>query len=172
MLPKNTEEHVYRLVQEHRMVIDPDGSVWRLTGAGRRRAENATPNGYLQVRAMFDGTRHHALAHRLAWLHFNGPIPTGLTINHIDGNKKNNRLDNLELATHSEQAIHSRRVLGNGDQGGEKNHRAKLTAEAVAAIRRRRTAGEPLKSIAADFGVTDRAISKIARGTRWAKSIS
>ena len=116
---------------------------------------------------MVKGVRFHALAHRLVWRHLHGPIPHGLTVNHKDGNKKNNRPDNLELMTDSEQAIHARRVLGKCRQDGEKNNNAKLTPEAVADIKRRRANGEPLKSIAADHNISDRTVSKIARGQRW-----
>ena len=33
----------------------------------------------------------------LVWEAFQGEIPEGYTVTHIDGNKKNNRLDNLKL---------------------------------------------------------------------------
>ena len=110
------------------------------------------------------------MAHRLVWRHFNGPIPEGLTINHKDGRKQNNRPVNLELATPSEQQIHALRVLkvGRVDQRGERNAMAKLTASQASEIRSRRAAGERLKSIAADFRISDRTVSKIARGSRWA----
>jgi hypothetical protein len=45
--------------------------------------------------------------HRLVWEQFNGPIPEGMVINHIDGNKKNNDLNNLELVTHAENIRHA-----------------------------------------------------------------
>ena len=77
-----------------------------------RRAENPTGSGYLQVRVMIGYSRAHALAHRLVWRHFNGPIPAGQTINHKNGNRSDNRPENLELATTSEQALHKIRVLG------------------------------------------------------------
>ncbi|WP_302782615.1 HNH endonuclease signature motif containing protein [Clostridium saudiense] len=40
--------------------------------------------------------------HRLVWELFNGAIPEGFEINHIDGNKSNNKLFNLELMTRKE----------------------------------------------------------------------
>lgn len=42
------------------------------------------------------------LVHRLVWEAFNGPIPEGLQINHLDENKHNNSLTNLSLVTQRE----------------------------------------------------------------------
>ena len=45
--------------------------------------------------------------HRLVHECFKGPIPDGMQINHIDSNKQNNCIDNLEVVTHSENMKHS-----------------------------------------------------------------
>jgi hypothetical protein len=42
-------------------------------------------------------------AHRLAWIYAHGVIPRGLEIDHIDGDRSNNALGNLRLATSREQ---------------------------------------------------------------------
>lgn len=168
MLPTQQEEKVYRAVEIGLLRIDDEGRIWRRKGRRHVRAEKLTGNGYLQVRWMVMGKRHHALAHRLVWRHFKGSIPDRLTINHKDGDKANNNLGNLELATYSEQAIHARRVLGKCRQDGEKNPAAKLTASEVVEIRRQRKSGQSLKAIAALFGISDKTVSKIALGHRWA----
>ncbi len=40
--------------------------------------------------------------HRVVWTLFNGIIPYGYCIDHIDHNKTNNRIENLRIVTHSE----------------------------------------------------------------------
>lgn len=55
-------------------------------------------NGYLQVKMMCkDGIRRLFLLHRVIWFYFNGEIPDGMQINHIDENKLNNSKVNLNL---------------------------------------------------------------------------
>lgn len=44
----------------------------------------------------------HILGHLLVWEAFNGLKPEKMVINHINGNKWDNRLSNLELVTHQE----------------------------------------------------------------------
>lgn len=56
-------------------------------------------NGYLQVCLYKDGKRKYLKVHRLVWEAFNGPIPNGMQINHINEDKTDNRLENLNLMT-------------------------------------------------------------------------
>lgn len=124
------ERRVIELVERGELAVDSFGRVWRLavrrgtknggTALGSvtpRRAESVATNGYLQVRATVDGRRWYACAHRLVWQRFHGPIPDGLTINHRDGIKTNNRPSNLELATDAEQAAHAIALGLRDDEG-------------------------------------------------------
>jgi hypothetical protein len=104
---------------------------------------------------------------------FHGKIPQGMVVNHKDGNKKNNLLSNLEIATPQQNSIHSIHVLKHGNvlnQWGENNPSAKLTNKQVLEIIDRRKQGETLKTIAQDYNVTIQTISKIVLGQRRQKN--
>lgn len=168
----NTEVFVYEAVKSGLIDIHADGTIWRVRGEKKTQLAKKPPpsSKYLAVKVMRHGHQVTTPVQRLVYYHFNGSIPPGLTINHIDGNTTNNSPSNLELATYAEQVRHSITVLNRKpkDQLGERNDMAKLTENAVREIRRRRSAGEKLNSIALDFGISDRTVSKIARGERWA----
>lgn len=177
------EETIYQLVRDGILEIDGAGRIWRtavrsgnrwkpgtarMNPCQRRRAENK-PGGYLQIRAMLNGKRYHAMAHRLVWRHLHGPIPVGLTINHKNGKKADNRPDNLELATSSEQMRHAYRT-GLKDQHGETNPAAKLTDAEVETIRSVYAQGHVTQAaIAEEYGVSHQTISKTVRGERRPK---
>lgn len=77
------------------------------TSVGKQRAIILKPQtvtkGYKSVR-LYD-LEHKGKTkrlHRLVWEAFNGEIPYGMQVNHIDENKANNALDNLNLMTNQE----------------------------------------------------------------------
>lgn len=47
------------------------------------------------------------LAHRVIWETVHGPLAPDLTINHINGNKQDNRMVNLEAVTQAENVRHA-----------------------------------------------------------------
>lgn len=69
-------------------------------------------NGYYRVTV---GNKNYTI-HRLVYETFVCKIPKGYEINHKDGNKANNRLDNLEMVTHKENITHAMEVLKTGSR--------------------------------------------------------
>jgi len=59
-------------------------------------------NGYYVVNLNKDGVSKTTYIHNIIASHFIGERPKGYTINHIDGNKTNNSIYNLEYCTYLE----------------------------------------------------------------------
>lgn len=59
-------------------------------------------SGYKRVDLCKEGTVTHHFVHRLVWEAFNGPVPKGMHVNHINEDKTDNRLENLNLMTPKE----------------------------------------------------------------------
>lgn len=120
--------------------------------------------GYAQYTLGKYGGRHQA--HKLIMLAFVGPRPPDKPdINHINGIKADNRLENLEYCTKSYNKIHSISVLGK--TRGESHGNSKITNENVREIRRLAANGTAHKVIAAQFSMTRGNISYIVRRSTW-----
>ena len=70
--------------------------------------------GYIQYELSKNNQSKEYKAHRLVAQAFLHNPEKKREVNHIDGNKHNNRLDNLEWATTSENQLHARYTLSNG----------------------------------------------------------
>lgn len=66
-----------------------------------------TPKGYIRISLFKDGKSKNHMVHRLVAEAFIENPKNKPTVNHIDGNKTNNKISNLEWATHSENLIHA-----------------------------------------------------------------
>lgn len=69
---------------------------------------------YEGIQLSVDGVKEKEYIHRLVLKTFSPSDIWDETVNHIDGDKSNNKLNNLEWATQKENNLHSRRVLKNG----------------------------------------------------------
>lgn len=112
----------------------------------------------------------HIYAHRFTWAYFNGVIPKGFEINHIDGNKHNNALTNLELCTRSENMKHAFKLglVTLSSQMSVHNNSAKLSENEVKKIKILLRQQTPQRQIAKLFSITQGAVSFIKLGKRWA----
>ncbi len=123
-------------------------------------------SGYNAVNLFINGKKLHKRTARLVAETWIGPRPTGCQVNHIDGNKRNDSIENMEYVSPSENIKHAYR-LGLLSRKGEKNSCAKLTQIKADEIRRRCASGESQKNLATEFGVDASNISTIVAGRSW-----
>lgn len=122
--------------------------------------------GYVNVKlGIGSGAHYHVGIHRLICMAFHGPCPDGMQAAHINGDRMDNRPENLIWATPSENCKHR---AGHGTTiMGELSPNAKLTNEHVLAARDLSSAGWSPQRIADIFGVRGSTIARILRGTGW-----
>jgi hypothetical protein len=82
-----------------------------VTNAGDIAGSISKTTGYRQIQI----NKKCYKEHRLAWLYVHGTLPTN-HIDHINGNKHDNRIDNLREATHSEN--HQNRCTQHNNTSG------------------------------------------------------
>lgn len=143
-----------------RYLVSDKGEVW---SCGRGRLLKAYPNtqGYLNLRVRQGGKLKMVKVARLvAWAFVANPHKKK-EVNHIDGNVKNNRYENLEWVTRSENELHAINSLGYKPAKNLKNK--KVPDDALPEITALRRAGHTLPSIGKLYGVTGAAIWNILK---------
>lgn len=115
--------------------------------------------------------------HKLVLETFRGPRSSNMECRHIDGNPLNNKLNNLEYGTHTEnmqdRIKHGRYFQP--DNRGQKCGTHKLTDEDIPQIRRLLSSGRNGNSgkiytqleISKIFGISRHAISEVKTGKTW-----
>ena len=82
---------------------------------GRKLRPSLNHNGYEVINVSIDGKTKGIAVHRAIMMSFcpEGKLDDTYQVNHIDGNKRNNHIDNLEWVTPRQNMRHSIDVLGN-----------------------------------------------------------
>ena len=81
---------------------------WKVSRGPKRAGDFAgciDSNGYRKLH--YDGQSLYG--HRIAWILSNGPIPPKMEIDHINGNRADNRLENLRVVSVSENQLNTHR---------------------------------------------------------------
>ena len=123
-------------------------------------------DGYEKVQLLStDNKRHRYSIHRLILENFNPVIGMEcLQVNHIDGNKRNNALSNLEWVTCIENIHHAMEH----NLRSEINGGAKLTPQQVIEIYYRVNQNlETVRSIVQEFNVNEETIRRIKYKYSW-----
>jgi len=135
--------------------------------AGRSLGYNCE-SGYREV-AFYD-TKHRKtvrLIHQVVAEAFLGPCPPGKEINHKDGNKRNNRLDNLEYVTPSQNIRHAIETGLLVPVRGTQVSTSVLTNRQVRRIRERFKKGASMSDIARRLKIGLTTVSDIVNRRTW-----
>lgn len=81
--------------------VTKEGDVYN-NKTNRKLKSSCSPKGYSFIELCRPNEHKIKTIHRIVWETYIGVIPDNIQINHIDGNKSNNSLSNLELVTGSE----------------------------------------------------------------------
>lgn len=162
------EEEIFRessVFPENYLVSNKGRVITKKTGLSRKF--RTTWDGYYDVGLWKKGKKKTIRVHRLIAEAF-VPNPKGLKIiNHIDGNKKNNHVNNLEWSTVRDNTRHS---YLNGLQKslkGDEHGRSKFTNEQIVQVCELLDKKTPRKEIAKITGVSVRTIQSISSGVNW-----
>lgn len=153
-----------------RVIVDKRGVKKKLKGRVLKpgKIERDNGKGYYLFVQITSGVS--SLVHRLVAEAFLENSENKPEVNHKDGDKTNNRLDNLEWATHQENCDHASQIglASGGSLPGESNPYSTLTETKVRALRRLFATGEFSKAhLARLFKVSHGAISNVIKRRSW-----
>lgn len=125
-------------------------------------------DGYVGIRLCLNGKHKSFLIHRLVALSFVRNINGEKEVNHIDSNRNNNNVNNLEWCNKSNNMKHA---FSNGfaSRAGSKNSQSKLSEKQVRIIKHIFTISNhtSIKKIAEIFKVGLTTIYEIRSGAAW-----
>ena len=135
-----------------------------------KRAGRVTSKGYIQINGTKNGEKITITAHRLVWAFHHGieNLKPDMQINHKNGIKSDNRIENLELVTPSENMRHAYMTGLKKGQSGERNPDSRLTEKQVLMIKILAEQGcFTDRELGFQFGVSNVNIKHIKSGKTW-----
>jgi len=156
--------------------VSSHGRVMRVAGGQGTWAERILRprkgrNGYVRVGLSRGGENEDAYIHRLVAEAFLGLQPSpDHEVNHKNGIRDDNRVENLEWVTRSQNLKHAYRTLGVEPRNlrGEDIGNSRLTYQEVRQLRRLYMSGEYTQAeLARRFGVSQSTVSRTIRGETW-----
>lgn len=122
--------------------------------------------GYYMVTLVRNQVKHSFTVHRLVLETFIGNKPKGKQARHLNGNKRDNRIENLQWGTAKENA--NDKTIHGTKAKGEKINTNKLTKTQITEIREQFNSGRSANSIAKIYSIHIRTVYKIINKETWA----
>lgn len=150
-----------------RYYINKKGELF--TDNGERKLKDCEKDGYIKNGLILkDGKTKHYFRHRLVMICFDfRENYEKLQVNHKDGNKTNNNLENLEWCTNQENRIHAVKLGLAASLKGETNPASKLTEEQVLDLIVDLLNNVPYSQITKKYGCSKSTVSAIKNKRNW-----
>jgi hypothetical protein len=110
--------------------------------------------------------------YRVVYTKFIGPIPDGMTVDHINENSSDDRVENLQLLPMAKNISksHKENLKRISKSAAERRYHARFTEDQVRAIRQGHIKGTSLRKLAAEYATSKSYIAQICARKIW-KSI-
>lgn len=148
--------------EESHFVITPNGKVYS-NKKKRTYPFRLHTGGYLQITLTHNKKSYDFFGHRLVAINFIPNPENKPCVNHKNGIKTDNRIENLEWVTDSENQKHSYSI-GLNSRNGVNNGKAKLTEEDVRNIR---MSFVSTVGLAKHYGMAENSIRAIRKFRSW-----
>lgn len=149
-------------------LVTPEGEIFSVKSGRLRKLSLGSAGPYLLAQFCEYNVRSVKKVHRIVAETFIPNPEKKPEVNHIDGDKHNNNVRNLEWVTGKENTRHAFTIGLRTGRSGEQHPLAKLRAEDIREIRAMLKAGYKQKEIAIKYGISQPSISEIKTRRKWA----
>ncbi len=110
-------DHLHTAFKRNLYWVEKDGSVWcaekkcgfhtRPSHKMKTKYRTHKGAGYYIIQICVNNIKFYYPVHQVVWSYFHGTPVVGQEINHIDCDKTNNRISNLEITSRKGNAMHA-----------------------------------------------------------------
>lgn len=146
-----------------------EGFNWDKRTISALKATRLKKDGYVDTGLSLDGKYTQRVIHRLVAEAFIPNPENKPCVNHIDNNRSNNHVSNLEWVNHKENTAHSY-AQNRGTwqkQWGEDNVSSKLNLDEVLKLRKLKSQGKTNREVSDILNINIKEVGRIHRKERW-----
>ena len=134
---------------------------------GKNITKRKNKRGYYEIRVGINGKYEDRIVHRLVAKTFIPNLENKPQVNHINGNKLDNRIENLEWNTNSENQKHAYKIGTQPNKKGSNNSNTSLTDDIVINIINIFNLGKKPSIISKELNISLGIIRNIVQGRTW-----